>query len=110
MATQRSSAPHERWTAVEARDARADGTFVFGVTSTGIYCRPSCPARRRSARGPRAGLGRRGLPPAVRPRRAPDARGPGRASRREPAPPAAHVLSLIHISEPTRQAEISYAV
>jgi AraC family transcriptional regulator of adaptative response / DNA-3-methyladenine glycosylase II len=31
--------------AVTARDRRLDGRFVFGVTSTGIYCRPSCPAR-----------------------------------------------------------------
>lgn len=29
--------------AVEARDARFDGWFITGVTSTGIYCRPSCP-------------------------------------------------------------------
>lgn len=35
-----------RWTAVSSRDPRADGLFYFGVTSTGIYCRPSCPARR----------------------------------------------------------------
>ncbi len=35
-----------RWTAVEARDARFDGTFVYGVRSTGIYCKPSCPSRR----------------------------------------------------------------
>src|SRR5215467_11680215 len=34
------------WRAVEARDGRADGTFFFGVRSTSIYCRPSCPARR----------------------------------------------------------------
>jgi AraC family transcriptional regulator of adaptative response/methylated-DNA-[protein]-cysteine methyltransferase len=34
------------WSAVEARDARLDGRFVFAVRSTGIYCRPSCPARR----------------------------------------------------------------
>lgn len=34
------------WRAVEARDAGADGAFVFAVTTTGIYCRPSCPARR----------------------------------------------------------------
>ena len=32
-------------TAVRSRDARFDGWFVMGVTSTGIYCRPSCPAR-----------------------------------------------------------------
>jgi len=32
--------------AVARRDARFDGEFVFGVRTTGIYCRPSCPARR----------------------------------------------------------------
>ncbi|MEO8107695.1 MAG: Ada metal-binding domain-containing protein, partial [Actinomycetes bacterium] len=31
--------------AVSSRDRRFDGRFVLGVTSTGIYCRPSCPAR-----------------------------------------------------------------
>lgn len=35
-----------RWAAVLARDASCDGTFVFSVVTTGIYCRPSCPARR----------------------------------------------------------------
>ncbi len=30
--------------AVSSRDARFDGWFFTGVTSTGIYCRPSCPA------------------------------------------------------------------
>ena len=35
-----------RWRALSARDVRADGVFVFGVLSTGVYCRPSCPARR----------------------------------------------------------------
>lgn len=35
-----------RWSAVVARDRRFDGEFVFAVRSTGIYCRPSCPARR----------------------------------------------------------------
>ena len=34
-----------RWTAVRARDARADGTFYFSVKTTGVYCRPSCAAR-----------------------------------------------------------------
>lgn len=34
------------WNAVAERDARLDGRFVFAVRSTGIYCRPSCPARR----------------------------------------------------------------
>src|ERR1044071_2960466 len=34
------------WNAVLTRDASRDGSFVFAVRSTGIYCRPSCPARR----------------------------------------------------------------
>jgi AraC family transcriptional regulator of adaptative response/methylated-DNA-[protein]-cysteine methyltransferase len=35
-----------RWSAVMARDSAHDGTFVFAVATTGVYCRPSCPARR----------------------------------------------------------------
>ena len=35
-----------RWQAVVARDRSMDGEFVFGVSSTKIYCRPSCPSRR----------------------------------------------------------------
>jgi len=34
-----------RWLAVLARDARADGRFVYSVRTTGVYCRPSCAAR-----------------------------------------------------------------
>jgi AraC family transcriptional regulator, regulatory protein of adaptative response / methylated-DNA-[protein]-cysteine methyltransferase len=34
------------WQAVSVRNRTVDGTFVFAVRSTGIYCRPSCPARR----------------------------------------------------------------
>jgi AraC family transcriptional regulator of adaptative response / DNA-3-methyladenine glycosylase II len=34
-----------RYRAVASRDPRFDGYFFQGVTSTGIYCRPSCPAR-----------------------------------------------------------------
>ena len=30
---------------MQSRDPRYDGFFVVGVTSTGVYCRPSCPAR-----------------------------------------------------------------
>src|SRR5664279_3421999 len=33
------------YSAYAARDARFDGVFFIGVTSTGIYCRPICPAR-----------------------------------------------------------------
>lgn len=36
---------HDRCvTAVRSKDPRFDGWFVTAVTSTGIYCRPSCPA------------------------------------------------------------------
>lgn len=34
-----------RWAAIEARDRAADGSFVFAVRTTGVYCRPSCAAR-----------------------------------------------------------------
>lgn len=33
------------WTAVKTRDRSFDGVFYFSVATTGIYCRPSCPAR-----------------------------------------------------------------
>jgi len=33
------------WSAVERRDRAADGTFVYSVRTTGVYCRPSCAAR-----------------------------------------------------------------
>ncbi len=36
----------ERWRAVLSRDSERDGQFVFAVSTTGVYCRPSCPARR----------------------------------------------------------------
>lgn len=34
-----------RRAALAARDTRADGSFVYSVRTTGVYCRPSCPAR-----------------------------------------------------------------
>src|SRR3954447_24444540 len=37
--------PERCWQAVDAGDPRFDGWIFCGVTSTGIYCRPSCPAR-----------------------------------------------------------------
>ncbi len=40
----------QRYRAVEARDSRFDGAFVLAVRTTGIYCRPSCPARTPLAR------------------------------------------------------------
>src|SRR5688500_7742822 len=35
-----------RWAALCERSRAADGTFFFSVKTTGIYCRPSCGARR----------------------------------------------------------------
>jgi AraC family transcriptional regulator of adaptative response/methylated-DNA-[protein]-cysteine methyltransferase len=48
MPTTFPSAPDPRaaWKAVVARDAAEDGRFVFAVATTGVYCRPSCAARR----------------------------------------------------------------
>jgi AraC family transcriptional regulator of adaptative response/methylated-DNA-[protein]-cysteine methyltransferase len=37
--------PDAAWTAFEARDRSFDGRFVVAVRTTGIYCKPSCPAR-----------------------------------------------------------------
>jgi AraC family transcriptional regulator of adaptative response/methylated-DNA-[protein]-cysteine methyltransferase len=39
-------ATNPQWQAVLARETASDGKFVFAVSSTGIYCRPSCPAKR----------------------------------------------------------------
>jgi AraC family transcriptional regulator of adaptative response/methylated-DNA-[protein]-cysteine methyltransferase len=36
----------DHWNAVQTRDASKDGTFVYGVATTGVYCRPSCASRR----------------------------------------------------------------
>jgi AraC family transcriptional regulator of adaptative response/methylated-DNA-[protein]-cysteine methyltransferase len=40
-----------RWQAVLSRDTNADNQFVYGVHSTRIYCRPSCPSRRPQIAG-----------------------------------------------------------
>ncbi len=44
---ERADAPPDeaRWAQVKANDPAADGTFVYAVLTTGIYCRPSCPSR-----------------------------------------------------------------
>ena len=103
------------WAIVLTRDREADGLFVYAVSSTGVFCRPSCPSR-RPARArveffPSAGMAvahgyracrrcrprRRDWPPAelamcsgpVRPSRwRPNVRGLSRACRRLPAPSA----------------------
>lgn len=41
----RSSNDDAHWRAIERRDRAADGTFVYSVRTTGVYCRPSCAAR-----------------------------------------------------------------
>src|SRR6202789_1226778 len=41
----RSEDPDRCYQAAQSKDARFDGQFFCAVTSTGIYCRPSCPAR-----------------------------------------------------------------
>lgn len=38
--------PEIAWKKVLARDAAAEGEFVYAVQSTGVYCRPGCPSRR----------------------------------------------------------------
>lgn len=42
-----------RWALVVARDASADGAFVYSVASTGVYCRPACAARTPARRNVR---------------------------------------------------------
>ncbi|MCG8458076.1 MAG: methylated-DNA--[protein]-cysteine S-methyltransferase [Holophagales bacterium] len=66
------------WRAVEERDARFDGLLLYGVLTTGIYCRPTCPSRRPKRRNvrfyaTRAGAEADGLRPCRRCR--PDSRG-----------------------------------
>src|SRR5687768_582444 len=35
----------DRWQAVVNRDPTADGNFYYSVRTTGVYCRPACPAK-----------------------------------------------------------------
>ena len=41
----RYASDEERWQAILQKDRNADGKFFFSVETTGVYCRPSCPAR-----------------------------------------------------------------
>jgi AraC family transcriptional regulator, regulatory protein of adaptative response / methylated-DNA-[protein]-cysteine methyltransferase len=43
--TTRNNPDDSRWDAVVSKDKSADGQFYFSVRTTGVYCRPSCPAR-----------------------------------------------------------------
>lgn len=49
MAGGRQETADPRLAAVWARDAAADGRFLYSVKTTGVYCRPSCPSRRARA-------------------------------------------------------------
>ncbi|MCW6507404.1 bifunctional DNA-binding transcriptional regulator/O6-methylguanine-DNA methyltransferase Ada [Lichenifustis flavocetrariae] len=60
-----------RWRAVMERDATLDGSFVYAVATTGVYCRPSCPSRRAKAEnvsfyGSAAAAARAGFRPCLR--------------------------------------------
>jgi len=44
--TSTANSDDRKWQAVLARDASHDGLFVFAVSSTGVFCRPSCPSKR----------------------------------------------------------------
>lgn len=46
MANSEAHTDEARWQAVLARDASQNGIFFYAVSSTGIYCLPSCPSRR----------------------------------------------------------------
>src|SRR5579862_3577541 len=43
----------QRYQVAASKDSRFDGVFFIAVTSTGIYCRPSCPAMTPHARNVR---------------------------------------------------------
>jgi AraC family transcriptional regulator of adaptative response/methylated-DNA-[protein]-cysteine methyltransferase len=45
MTTPASVADDPRWPRIVARDKTADGHFWYSVSTTGVYCRPSCPSR-----------------------------------------------------------------
>src|SRR5262245_21372737 len=41
----RAMSDESRWNAVTRRDQASDGKFLYGVVTSGVYCRPSCPSR-----------------------------------------------------------------
>jgi AraC family transcriptional regulator of adaptative response/methylated-DNA-[protein]-cysteine methyltransferase len=48
-----SAADDPRWARIVARDRTADGRFWYSVSTTGVYCRPSCPSRNANPRNVR---------------------------------------------------------
>lgn len=92
------------WQAVLDRDTSSDGTFVYGVVSTGVFCRPSCPARRplrenvqffRNAEGAQ----RAGLRPCLRCRPLLDSAHPG----------AERIVRLCRFIERNRDTQVKLA-
>src|SRR6202166_2534093 len=45
MTGEQSEVNNAAWHAVVTKDRQYDGKFVYAAVTTGIYCRPSCPAR-----------------------------------------------------------------
>ena len=45
LVSDRAPTDEVRFRAIAGRDARFDGVLVYGVKTTGVYCRPSCPSR-----------------------------------------------------------------
>jgi AraC family transcriptional regulator of adaptative response / DNA-3-methyladenine glycosylase II len=89
--------PETCWRAWTSRDRRFDGRFFMGVTSTGIYCRPGCPARipaRRNVRfyGSAAAAEAAGFRPCLRCR--PET-APGSAAAQGTSATVARALRLI---------------
>lgn len=50
---QRYASDQARWTAIVERDRSAQGSFWYGVRTTGVYCRPGCASRQPSRRNVR---------------------------------------------------------
>ena len=46
MSNQQTISDDTAWAAFDARDRAYEGRFIVAVTTTGIYCKPTCPARR----------------------------------------------------------------
>jgi AraC family transcriptional regulator, regulatory protein of adaptative response / methylated-DNA-[protein]-cysteine methyltransferase len=46
VAQRQTKLEHIRWQLVQTRDSTYDGLFYYGVSSTGVFCKPSCPSRR----------------------------------------------------------------
>ncbi|HVA62621.1 MAG TPA: bifunctional DNA-binding transcriptional regulator/O6-methylguanine-DNA methyltransferase Ada [Terriglobales bacterium] len=93
-----STAADPRWAAVVAHDPRADGRFCYSVATTGVYCRPSCGARRARPENVRfhvsaAAAEAAGFRPCLR------------CQPQCPAPPARHTVAIAAACRTLSQAE-----